>query len=124
MAVASDPEIIQRLANGLYRQAAMIEVFYLLGGLIAGWFVTQAAIGVFVPLLMSQSSLIVAVIGLLLGAWVGHSLGASKAYMLRLMAQFALLQVDVAKNTYDTALALRRDRVRGPGESPLNAISG
>ena len=26
--------------------------------------------------------------------------------------------------TYDTALALRRDRVRGPGESPLNAISG
>ena len=126
MAASYDPALIQRLANGLYSRAALIEAFYTLAGMLLGAMgfpiflpASLLAFGVF---LAPDSSNVFGVLGMLLGGLLGYLVGSSKAFILRLTAQFALVQVEVAGNTEQTASLLRRDQVRRVGENPINAV--
>jgi len=93
--VAYDPDIIQQMADGLYKQAKGIETRYALLGVIiggVGGFAGAATVGFDVPLIL-------AVGGAVVGGLMGYSIAKPKAFLLRLQAQQALCQVRIEANT-------------------------
>ena len=103
-----NPHVIQDFADALYRQAAEIIKAYTIGGmvlglvpgfaivipafLVAGWGSENAGIGILVGLL-------IVLIGGTIGSAFGKKVGSSKAFGLKLKAQFALCQVQTELNT-------------------------
>lgn len=93
--VEYDPVVIQSFADGLYRAADRIVLFStILGALFGG------AVGFGLGLAMSSGGgAILALPGLVVGGFMGHSRGMSKTFQLRLEAQLALCQVEIEFNT-------------------------
>ena len=88
--VTFDKEIIQTFADALYTKAETIVFVYTALGAVLGLF-SMAFIG--------SKGIILALIFAGMGWW----LGSSKAFALKLQAQMALCQVEIAENTKRTA---------------------
>lgn len=89
--VSYDPQVIQKFAESLYSRAKTIVIFYAIVGVIAGFAggasITKSGDNVF--------TIALAALGLILGFMIGQQ----KAFALKLMAQEALCQVEIEKNT-------------------------
>lgn len=99
--VQYDPTVIQTNAQRLYKKAGMIVVTAtlcgaLLGG-IGGFFLMATVDGVFKWVVLGAPLL-------LLGA-LGYAIGSARAFVLRLMAQTSLCQVQIEINTRRGSLA-------------------
>jgi len=82
-----DPQIIEKFADKLYSKAKTIIITYTVLGLVIG-----GIAGTFVlPVIGS-------LIGALLFAVFGFSLGSEKAFHFKLEAQVALCQVQIERN--------------------------
>lgn len=94
--VTYDPAVIQEFASRLYRRASSIIVSYtFLGivlGVIAGGILNARNAG-------GDSSGMIVLAGLFIGAGIGFALGQERAFKLKLEAQVALCQVQIEKNT-------------------------
>jgi hypothetical protein len=90
--VEYDPDVIQAFANALYRQAAAIiagaTLLCLLGGFAAGAFFGSGS---------TKGAWVFA--GALFGGLIGFFAGRAKAFALKLLAQTALCQMHIEKNT-------------------------
>lgn len=100
--VQYDPNVIQGFAEALYQRASSLVVSYALLGAVGG-----AAIG-FIGGMQVEGGMAVmaALVGGAVGAFIGYSLAAPRAFMLRLQAQQALCQMQIEANTRSVALAL------------------
>src|ERR1700690_4204247 len=102
-----DPSIIEKYADHLYRRAA---------SLVMGATVTGAIIGAIfggMPLthyvhwpIPHSAGYATAMIGALIGGFIGHVVGESRAFGLRIQAQMALHQLRVDQNTSAVAAAV------------------
>lgn len=93
--VIYEANVIYKFADRLYRKANLIIACYtilglLLGG-VGGYFLGHMAAEGYGPLTVT----IVAVLGSIIGCVVG----SEKAFMLKLLAQMALCQVQIEQNT-------------------------
>lgn len=87
-----DPEIIQKFADRLYRQArSIVAVYGVLGGLTGG----IMALGLYA----TNEQLVLPLLAMLLFVGIGVLIGQSRAFALRLQAQTALCQVCIERNT-------------------------
>ncbi len=106
-AVQYDPKIIQTLAEGLYARARSIERTSAFVGAVLG-VGSGGAVGVAIG--ESGVAAGMALVGLLLGGYIGYTVGRSRAFVLRVQAQTALCQKQIELNT--------RRRVDGGLEQP------
>ena|SRR5437773_2773883 len=93
--VQYDASVLYRFADQLYRQAAQAIVTAVVLGVIIGGGIGYGG-GYAVNRPAAQTFMIV--LGLL-GAVIGYSLGAQRAFALRLQAQTALCQAKIEENT-------------------------
>ncbi|MFY0582542.1 hypothetical protein ACN28S_57100 [Cystobacter fuscus] len=93
MAVQYDPKIIAQHAEALYRRASRIVFTSAIMGLIVG----AGALGVASN--KSPSNTVLTLVGALLGALIGISIGRGRAFVYQLQAQQALCQVEIESNT-------------------------
>lgn len=98
--VVYDPNVLQKYASILYRKAATIIIAFTLLGLIAG-----LAVGLTCSEALARSvqqpdatSLITGIIVIVL-AYIGYSVGASRAFFYKLQAQLTLCQRQIESNT-------------------------
>ena len=91
--VAYDPAVIQRYATHLYSRAAVTVLIYTIL-----WMLLLGGAGLALDSETGADGLI-AVVGALVGGFLGYSLGSMKANAMRLEAQVALCQVEIEKNT-------------------------
>ena len=86
-------EVIQQFAGALYKRAKQVVImFTIIGGLVGvfiGGAVGDATVGA--PLGI--------IIGFVLFGWIGNYFGTQRVFALKLMAQQALCQVQIEKNT-------------------------
>jgi hypothetical protein len=82
-----DPDIIHKYADQLNTRADLIIVTFMIGGLVIG-FVLGGILG-------GQKPIILAAIG----GGFGFVMGTQRAFILRLLAQTALCQVQIEINT-------------------------
>jgi hypothetical protein len=104
MAVTYDETVIIEFATRLYRRASSIVASYALLGAVLGALV--AAIGASWYATRSGHPLNLApvlVVGLVGGA-LGAVVGSNRAFVLRLMAQTALCQMQIERNTRPAAM--------------------
>jgi hypothetical protein len=97
--VKYDPNVIQKFADALYRQAGRIVLRWI----ILGAFVS-AALGLSVKALPSDWTANAWVPAIMLclalvGGVIGWQIGSAKAFVFRLHAQTALCQVAIESNT-------------------------
>lgn len=106
MSMVYDEKVIVEFANRLYLRAAFIVVLYLVLGAVLG---AAIAAGFSLP------SLVVGGIGALLGGLFGNE----RAFALRLMAQTALCQVQIERNTRTST----ETEARASPETPSVVVS-
>jgi len=95
-----DPAVIQEFADSLYAQATRI---------VFAWTALGVLIG-FGGGCVAGKSEVYGVIGAALLGVLGHAIGTSRAFLLKLQAQTALCQVKIEQNTSTTsAIANEQD---------------
>jgi len=93
--VQYDSNIIQQMADGLYRQARWMEFnSAMLGAFVGGAAFAGGAVAADIDM-----AAIAGAAGVLFGAIGGFSRGRAKAFTLRLQAQTALCQMQIERNT-------------------------
>lgn len=99
MAVQYDPQVIAQHAEALYRRASRIVLTYGVVGFLVGAAVLGAV--------ASQRSVggVMVLVGGLVGALMGVSIGRSRAFVYQLQAQQALCQVAIELNTRRTTVS-------------------
>ena len=104
-----DPAVIRKFADRLYAEATRIVVFDTIIGAVVG-----ALLGFWVgdygkkhdPKAWDQT--ILALLGLLLLGLFGYAIGRERSFKLRLEAQMALCQVQIEENTRKVTSAFER----------------
>jgi len=90
-----DPNVIQEYAKGLYEQSRSVVTCYFFIGIFLGmlvfWKVSE--------ILVADFDFLIIAIGVLIGGVIGYGTGKSRAFEMKLAAQQALCQVEIAKNT-------------------------
>lgn len=87
-----DPQVIQKNAQRLYREAQFATVSMTLLGVLIG---TLVGIGL--------GQMVGGVLGLGLGLLVGYAVGRQRAFSLELQAQLTLCQAHIAEQTETTS---------------------
>lgn len=105
-------DIIVTFAGRLYREATTVIVTYTLAGVLLGGVLVFGAITGYGAMTGTRTDLgnIAPLIGAVVGGLVGYARGAARAFDLKLRAQLALCQVEIERNTRQTAT--------GPTTSP------
>jgi len=107
--VEYDPDVIQEFAEKLYAKARNVTVtstiVYGMCGAISG-----LLMGYFAKL--PDSTTVLPVVGLLVMGGIGYSMGATKAFTLRLQAQTALCQMQIERNTQSNHVLAPRGESR------------
>ena len=114
-----DPGIIEKYADHLYRRAASL----VMGATVVGGIIGAIFGGV--PLthyanwpIPHSAGYATAMIGALIGGFIGHVVGESRAFGLRIQAQMALHQVRVDQNTSAVAAAVVPEAALAPIPRP------
>ena len=95
-----DPGIIEKYADHLYRRAASIVMGATVVGAIFGAIVGGVPLTSYAHWPIPHSAgYATAMIGALIGGFIGHVVGESRAFGLRIQAQMALHQLRVEQNT-------------------------
>lgn len=90
-----DPDLIQKFADALYRQAQSLVTSRFIVGLLVGGALGAAASAFF----EQEQTVLITGVSALLFAWLGYSSAQARAYSLRLQAQEALCRLQIEKNT-------------------------
>ena len=102
-----DPGIIERYADHLYRRAASIVMGATAGGAVFGAFVGAMPLTSYVhwpiPHFLGYATVLMCAV---VGGFIGHVVGESRAFGLRIQAQMALHQLRVEQNTSAVAAAV------------------
>lgn len=100
--VKYDASVIQSFAEGLYVRAKRVIIISAALGVLIGF-----GLGAALAEGAGSSLLVVGGIAAALGGMIGYSAGQGRAFRYRLMAQQALCQVQIEKNTME-AVAVER----------------
>ncbi len=102
MSVAYDERIIAQFAAQLYRRASSMVLVYVIAGVIAGAATTLGVV------LTSSAGSLASITGMLavVGGLLGWLFGTQRAIALRLMAQTALCQMQIERNTRPGRIAV------------------
>jgi hypothetical protein len=96
MAVTYDESVIVSFAERLYRRAAsMVAAYALFGALVSALIGVGLGFAIKTPELIKGIAVVVGLLGTVIGAMVG----SERAFTLRLLAQQALCQVQIERNT-------------------------
>ena len=99
MSVSYDPEVIQEFAVRLYRQARMAMLTMAVAGAVPGLFVVLASQSTFVEPHNQGAVVGIGIAFMVLGVLFGLAIGRQRSFRLKLQAQTALCQVQIAENT-------------------------
>jgi hypothetical protein len=102
-----DPHVIEAFAESLYRKAGAARrgstaVGVVLGGAFGGVPLTSLGEAWPIPQSFGFATLM---IGMIVGALIGHVIGDARAFGYKLQAQAALCQVEIQRNTQATVQA-------------------
>jgi hypothetical protein len=113
MAVTYNENVILTFAEWLYRRAAIMVIAYALFGAVVG---VLAGLGAATTIATRTPDVIKGIVGGLgaVGTLLGGMFGSERAFALRLMAQQALCQMHIERNTRGTTPA-----VASSGRPPL-----
>ena len=118
-----DPQIIEQFAAKLYGKASAFLVGSVSAGVMLGagfGAVPLTSLGEHwpVPGFLGFATML---LGALLGGLVGYVVGDTRAFGYRLQAQSALCQLEVERNTAETAALLSKAMERKPQPAPKPA---
>jgi uncharacterized membrane protein HdeD (DUF308 family) len=102
-----DESVIQQFAERLYKRASTIVLTYAFLGLLLGAGGAIPVVAMFGSHGSNSVNVLYVVLGLI-GFAIGWALGTERAFALRLMAQTALCQAQIERNTRGTASAVAR----------------
>ena len=100
--VRYDEAILQKVVDGLYRQAGTVVALATLLGAAIG-----ASAGSFALVKERDLASTGGGVGLVLGLVLGYAVGQSRAFSLRAQAQTLLLQMQVERNTLIAATEIK-----------------
>jgi hypothetical protein len=105
--VEYDQSVIQQFAERLYRRASTVVLTYAFLGLLLGVGGAIPVVAMFASHGSDSGKVLYVVLGLI-GVGIGWAMGTERAFALRLMAQTALCQAQIERNTRGTASAVAR----------------
>jgi hypothetical protein len=120
MAVTYDANVIVTFAERLYRRAAIVVIVYTLFGAVFGALVVK---GISYEM-HSNSTTDGAIVAAAIIAVLGGLLGNERAFTLRLLAQQALCQVQIERNTRAAAAASSAGAASSPPPPPPSMPHG
>ena len=118
MALSYDENVIVTFAERLYsRAASMIAAYALFGAIVGALAGVTIAIATRTPELMKVIAVMIGVVAAVIGGMVG----GERAFALRLLAQQALCQVQIERNTRGAAPMATNPSpiVRGASPPPI-----
>lgn len=104
MAVSYDENVIVSFAERLYHRASSMVAVCTLGGAMIG--AVPAVIAFSITRARPDAIAIIAVLVGLIGGVIGGMIGSERAFRLRLLAQQALCQVQIERNTRAAAMGM------------------
>lgn len=116
MAVSYDENVIVSFADRLYRRASSMVVAYMLFGVMVGVLPVVIAMGMN-HVRPNAIGAVAAMVGLI-GGVIGAMVGSERAFTLRLLAQQALCQVQIERNTRAAAMGMPPVRTAQPPPIP------
>lgn len=116
MAVSYDENVIVTFAERLYSRSAAIVIVYTLFGAVIGALVVKGVVAAY--RINSDATNGVTIVIALIFAVLGGMIGSARAFTLRLLAQQALCQLQIERNTRGLTAANSAPVVSRPPPPP------